>query len=301
MWFEHSVPSDRLLIGDEEPIEKGSSRYRFRLEVKRGQTLSKVVSEERRVAGPESIALQTLAGYSTASPSEDEGPAQRFVAQLGFDVWQTRKTTPAELVSGHFVKGELHTSAREVETVTYHIRNRAPSERTFMVEHPVRPNWSLAAPANQVAGLPRPFAVKAGGNKLVRHIVSEERIVSKKESIDEVSQERLKVLLSNASLKNAVKDGLQKAFEMRSTLQQSASSLKDLRAQVQVVSDEQSRLRTNMDKLPPTSELYKRYLSKLDQQESALERIQEQLKSKEAEEQQQKKEYESFLKTLSVE
>ena len=61
------------------------------------------------------------------------------------------------------------------------------------------------------------------------------------------------------------------------------------------------RLRTNMDKLPQMSELYKRYLGKLDQAETALEKVQEQVKSKESDERKQKKELEGFLEKLNVE
>lgn len=297
LWFEHFVPADRLLIGDEAPVEKGSSRYRFRLEAKRGQTVSKVVTEELRVARPELFALQTLAGYPSKSPDTEEGPAERFVSPLGFAVWQARKTAPAELVTGRFVRGELHTSVREIETVTYHIRNRSLGERTFLVEHPARSNWNLVDAAKPL----RPIAVKAEGNKRVSHAVSEERLVSKKEAVGDISQDRLKILVNHSSLTKELKDALQKAVGMRMKLDAMISTLKDLRAQVQTISVEQSRLRMNMDKLPTTSELYKRYLGKLDQQETALERICELLKRQEGEERQQKKDYEGLLELLNVE
>ena len=45
-----------------------------------------VATGDRGAAGgpkPEAFALQTLAGYATAKPGEDDGPAQRFVTELG--------------------------------------------------------------------------------------------------------------------------------------------------------------------------------------------------------------------------
>ena len=88
---------------------------------------------------------------------------------------------------------------------------------------------------------------------------------------------------------------------MRTGLEQTAATLKDLRAQVKDVSEEQARLRTNMEKLPTTSELYKRYLGKLDQAETGLEKLQADVKEKEGEERKQKKEYDGFLEKLNVE
>jgi DNA repair exonuclease SbcCD ATPase subunit len=102
-------------------------------------------------------------------------------------------------------------------------------------------------------------------------------------------------------VKDAVKESLKKAVGMRATLEQTVTTLKELRAQAKEISEEQARLRTNMEKLPPTSELYKRYLSKLDQAETGLERLQSEVKEKEADERKRKKEYDGFLEKLNVE
>src|SRR5262249_33626502 len=79
VWLEHTVLPERQLLDNVEPIEKGTARYRFKLDLKKGQTVSHSVTEELRVAKPESFPLIALAAYSTARPGEDDGPAQRFV------------------------------------------------------------------------------------------------------------------------------------------------------------------------------------------------------------------------------
>ena len=114
IWLEHNVVPERKLIGDHEPIDKGGSRYRFKVELKKGQSHTHVVKEELAVARPESVALHTAAGSSTSRPGEDDIPQQRFVTELGFELWQTRNAAPAALVGARFAKGELHTTAREV-------------------------------------------------------------------------------------------------------------------------------------------------------------------------------------------
>jgi uncharacterized coiled-coil DUF342 family protein len=119
--------------------------------------------------------------------------------------------------------------------------------------------------------------------------------------VNEITEERVKTILASAAIKGVVKDSLQKAFEMRTALEQTVATLKDLRAQAKEISEEQARLRTNMDKLPQTSELYKRYLGKLDQAETTLEKVQEQVKTKEGEERKQNKDLDGFLEKLNVE
>ncbi|HJZ89806.1 MAG TPA: hypothetical protein VKE40_02965 [Gemmataceae bacterium] len=302
IWLEHNVPTERMLLGNHEPVDERANRYRFKIDLKKGKTLSHTVSEELRMARPENFALQTLAGYATAKPGEDDGPAQRYVTELGFELWQTRKTDPETLVSARFVKGELRTQAREVEAITYHIRNRAGVERTFVLEHAVRPNWSVME-VMRVPATARScqFTVKAAAGELVRQPVSEERVVPKKESVGEVSEDRVKVILASPAIAAGVKEGLQKAVGMRTALEQTAATLKDLREHAKEISEEQARLRTNMEKLPQTSELYKRYLGKLDQQETVLEKVQADVKEKEGQERTQKKEYDGFLEKLNVE
>jgi hypothetical protein len=303
VWLEHHVLTERRLLGNAEPIEKGTNRYRFKLELKKGETACRAVVEEFRVARPEPFALQTLAGFATAKPGEDDGPAQRFLTELGFEVWQTRKPEPEALVSAKLVKGDLHTATRELETVTYHVRNRPAAERSFVIEHAVRPNWVVAM-ADRAPGAPARFSrytIQAAGGALVRQPVSEERIVPRKEVAGEVGEERLKTILASAAVKQPVKDGLSKAVALRTALDETLVVLKDLRGQAKEISEEQARLRTNMDKLPQDSELYKRYLRKLDEQETALEKVQTQVKDRETDERRQKKEYDGFVEKLTVE
>lgn len=303
IWLEHNVPTDRQLIGNVEPVEKGSNRFRFKLELKKDDTGSHTVSEEFRTAKPEVFTIQALAGYTAPKPGEEDGPAQRFVTELGFELWQTRQTEPEALTSARFIKGELHTSAREVEKVTYHIKNKAAAERTFVLEHQVRPNWGAMGEPKAVEGHPRcvQFTVKVAATTLARQPVSEERVVPKKEVIGTLTEDRVKVFLASPAVKDGVKEGLRKAVGMRTALEQTAAVLKDLNAQLKEISEEQSRLRTNMDKLPQTSELYKRYLGKLDTAETTLEKVQAQAKEKETEERSKKKEYDGFLEKLTVE
>lgn len=302
VWLEHTVPQERLLVGDAEPFEKGTSRYRFKLELKKGQTLSNTVTEEFRTARPEAFAIQKLAGYTTAKPVDDDGPAERFVTELGFELWQSRTPEPVTLVSGKFLKGELHTAAREVQTVTYAVRNRGP-DRTFVLEHQVRPDWAIGGAARPAGAAPRSsqYTLKVGAGTLVRQPVSEERVVPVKESVADMNADRIKAIVASPAVKEPVKEALRKAVGLRDGLAQTVATLKQLRAQAKEVEDEQARLRTNMEKLPPMSELYKRYLGKLDQAETSLEKLQSDVKGKEGEERKQKKEYDGFLEKLNVE
>ena len=67
------------------------------------------------------------------------------------------------------------------------------------------------------------------------------------------------------------------------------------------ITDDQTRLRANFEKVPPTSAAYKRYLEKFDAQETEIEKLQALIKAKQATEKAQAKELEDYIAALNVE
>ena len=67
------------------------------------------------------------------------------------------------------------------------------------------------------------------------------------------------------------------------------------------IRQDQDRLRKNLKELPPTSEAYKRYVKKFDDQETEIEQLQGTIKTLQNTEFQQRKEFESYLGGLNLE
>ncbi|HVK08801.1 MAG TPA: hypothetical protein VM597_08505, partial [Gemmataceae bacterium] len=304
VWLEHNVPTDRVLIGKDKPVAGTTTRYKFKLELKKGETGEYTVSEESKTAKAEAFPMQGV-GRVTQQPkgADDEIPTQRFVTELGFDLWQVRKPNPESLVRARFVKGELHTWAKEVETVTYHVRNKAAAERTFTLEHMVRPGWGTAEEPKPATGTGRcvPFTMKAAAKTVAKQPVGEERVVPRTEAIDSFNEDRLKAFAASAAVPADVKAALTKAVQMRTTMLATGTALKDLQGQLKEIIDEQTRLRTTMEKLPQSGELYKRLEMKLGTQETALEKVQAELAQKVSDEKKQSHELASFLEKLTTE
>lgn len=130
--LEHFVPRGRKLVGDVKPEGEDLHRYSFKLSIPSGKTVSQTVIEEFEHAQPEVFALKTGA-YTRVQKApevfENDLPADRFITELGFDVWQSRQALPETLTSAKFVvNGQLQTNARNQEVVTYHIRNTANAD-----------------------------------------------------------------------------------------------------------------------------------------------------------------------------
>ncbi len=68
-----------------------------------------------------------------------------------------------------------------------------------------------------------------------------------------------------------------------------------------MIGQDQARMRANMERVPQTSEAYKRYLKKFDDQETQIEQGQARITRLRATAEQQRRSYEAFLLNLNVE
>lgn len=306
IWLEHFVIRDRILVGDIKPEGEDKNRYRFKLVIPPGKTMTQVVVEEFVSARPEIFAIKTgpVYGQNVKQPAPEAGelPADRFITDLGFEVWQTRGVLPEQLMNARFIKGELHTTTKSTEKAAYHIRNLAAAERSFTVDHHVRPNWKFVGDQKPIEGSRTCFrtAVKVGKDQIIKHEVTEEHSVGRKEPLEGMTEDRIKALLASANAPDTVKDNIRKGTTMLHALTATGATLKDLRAALKEITDEQARIKGNLEKLPANSELYKRLIEKFDKQETELEKVQKQIADKVSEEKKQQKDFEQFLVNLNA-
>ena len=69
---------------------------------------------------------------------------------------------------------------------------------------------------------------------------------------------------------------------LKEKLTDTQRDLAQAQAQLKEITDDQTRLRANFEKMPPTSAAYKRYLEKFDKQETEIEKLQADIKAKQA-------------------
>ena len=67
------------------------------------------------------------------------------------------------------------------------------------------------------------------------------------------------------------------------------------------ITEDQTRLRANLQNVPPTSAAYKRYLDKFDKQETQIELLQEEVRKLQMEEKSQQAEVDDVLSGISAE
>ena len=98
-----------------------------------------------------------------------------------------------------------------------------------------------------------------------------------------------------------LKTALQKAMDLRTGLTDTQRELAQVEKQLKAITDDQVRLRANLEKMPQTSAAYKRYLEKFDTQETEIEKLQSRIKERQETEKKQMKEFEDYLAGLTIE
>ena len=98
-----------------------------------------------------------------------------------------------------------------------------------------------------------------------------------------------------------VQEALKRALALKGKLAATQQEMAQQERELKTITDDQARLRANLKEMPQTAAAYKRYLEKFDTQETQIEKLQGVIKELHEAEQQQRKDYEGYLGSLSVE
>ncbi|HKB37946.1 MAG TPA: hypothetical protein VKD72_15980, partial [Gemmataceae bacterium] len=265
----------------------------------------KNTSDQNLMQGP--VTIYEGGAYAGDARIMDLQPGEErllsYAIDLGSEVKTSDKGAPERLTAVKVFKGIVQATHKLRETKTYTISNRSKHERIMIVEHPVRTDWSLiepAKPTEQSRDVYR-FEVKVPAGKTVEHKVVEEQNRLTRMALSTADDRVVTLFAGSRVTAPKVKDALQKAIELRAKLATTKRDLAQLEKQLKSITDEQPRLRSNIEKLPTTSGAYKRALEKLDKQEAQIDKLQVQIEQKQEEEKKQLQEYEDYLAGLTVE
>jgi hypothetical protein len=246
----------------------------------------------------------TYAGDArVADLQPDEERLVAYALDQGTEVKAEGEMAPQQLVAVKITKGVLHATHRLRETKKYLVKNRSKQDRTLIIEHPVRTDWRLVTPEKPAERSRESyrFEVKVpAGRALTQQVVEEQARVDRL-ALTSTDEKAVRLFLQSPVPSEQLKEALAKAVSMRLKLSDTQRELAQLQAQLKAITDDQTRLRANFEKLPPTSAAYKRYLEKFDTQETEIEKLQAEVKKQQESEKGQQKAYEEYLAGLTVE
>jgi hypothetical protein len=226
-----------------------------------------------------------------------------YAVDLGTEV-QAEVPNPAEsLVTVTIVKGVLHATYKIRHVKRYTAKNRSEHERTVLIEHPYQPALTLVSPekpADRSRDVYR-FEVKAATNKPVKLEVVEEQTRRDEIVLTNIDDDTIRFFIRSAKGNPALKEALEEAIKRRVQLAAIERDIAREEQGLKVIEQDQSRMRANMERVPQTSEAYKRYLKKFDDQETIIEQARARITKLQADLEEQRKGYESFLVGLKIE
>ncbi len=207
-----------------------------------------------------------------------------------------------ELATVSLKKGTMLISRRLVEDRTYLVKNRDAKVKIVLIEQPYRADWKLAEPkepAERTRDLYR-FSVSVDPGKSATFRVKEtlpiqESILLLDSGLDQiVHYQRAKEVSPH------VKEALQRVVQLRSALDEIRAQKTRLDQRTAEITAEHARIRENMQRLQQNSDLYNRYVKKLDQQETELEKLRKDIESLKSREDEQRRELQIYVMNLDV-
>ena len=226
-----------------------------------------------------------------------------YAIDLGTEVNPVPSSDNGRLTVVKAIKGILYTTTKVRETKTYTIVNRNTAERIVLIEHPVRNDFALKdtdKPAETASDFYR-FQVKVPAGKSEKQVVTEEHVINDSIQLTNLDDNNIRIFLNNPITSKKVKDGLNNAMKLRWALSKTQRDIQELDRQLNVITNDQVRLRANLKEMPATAAAYKRYLEKFDVQETQIEKYQADIKKLQRTEEVQRKEFEEFLANFSAE
>lgn len=207
-----------------------------------------------------------------------------------------------ELATVSLKKGTMLISRRLVEDRTYLVKNRDAKTKTVLIEQPYRADWKLAEPkepTERTRGLYRfSITVEPGKSATLRvkeTLPIQESILLMDSGIDQIVYYQQ---AKEVSLK--VKEALQRVVQLRSKLDDARTQRTRLDHRTAEITAEHTRIRENMQRLPQNSDLYTRYVKKLDQQETELEKLRKEIETLKNTEEEHRRELQNYVMNLDV-
>ena len=252
------------------------------------------------------ITLFDSGAYAGDARIEDLPPGQErlisYALDLKTEVEPKLEGGTQELASVTLKKGTMLISRRLVEDRTYLVRNRDTKAKTLLIEQPYRTDWKLAEPkepTERTRDLYR-FSVMVDPGKSATLRVKETLPLQESILLMEGGIDQIAYYQQAKEIGPKVKEALQRVVQLRSRLDDVRAQRTRLDHRTTEITAEHARIRENMQRLQQNSDLYNRYVKKLDQQETELEKLRKEIESLKNMEEEHRRELQSYVMSLDI-
>ncbi|MDP8989441.1 MAG: hypothetical protein M3N41_05085 [Acidobacteriota bacterium] len=210
-----------------------------------------------------------------------------YGVDLGTRVTTAFDSSQAVVREIHFQRGILTTRSALQETKTYTIKNVDAKAKTLVIEHNQRPGYTLLErkPSETTPNAYR-FEVKLAASDTQTFPVREEHVYDESVSVANLTPDVLAVYIQNKSLNENARRQLDQIAQKKREIGASDAALRQADADVTSLTQDQSRLRSNIESLNRVSgqqdqvQTYARQLAAAETKLAALRDTQSDLRKK---------------------
>ncbi len=223
---------------------------------------------ERRADG--SAGFIGDARLPTIQPGEDR--LASFAADLAVRVDRTQEAVRT-VVSARATRGVFEFEEKQRFVTSYRIQTPSDSGRTLLVEQRKQDGATLTEPAQGVTVTPTGYritrTVAPGATETLR--VVEETVQRRRIELATMArQDMFAGWASDTELPAPVRAAFQRLVQLRADLDRKTAAVKTVQERREGIFTDQERLRANLQAVPVQSELQRRYLAQMLQQENDL-------------------------------
>ncbi|MEI7832450.1 MAG: hypothetical protein WCJ56_04555 [bacterium] len=246
--------------------------------------------------------------YAGDATFEDLAPKEErlisYAMDLGIESNMDNTSNNDQVLSIKVTGGALYVQRKYTRTSTYTFRVKDGKDRNVMVEHTPQNGWTLVEPkkADETTDKLYRFNIKVAADKAMKFQVVEENITWQTIAMTTLTTDTLVYYSGTGKLNDKVRASIVKAIDMQAAINTMTAQITDFDRQRNDIVTEQGRIRQNMSTVYNSStDLYKRYLTKLNDQETKLENLIDQQDAIRIQLKAKQKELTDYLHDLTVE
>jgi hypothetical protein len=265
----------------------------------------KNTTKKHLLGGPVTV----LEGSTYAGDAQIDNipPGQERLLSYGVDLQMlvdaSDSTNEQHLLTGRIVKGFLYAKEKSLQSQTYVAQNKSDHEKTLLIEHPRDDAWELfdtPAPVEKTNAVYR-FKLTIPPGKSAKLTVHEQMTSENSVQILPGDGPTLLMYQQSGEIPKKVQDALAKAAELKAAVADTDRQIAADRQTLADIAAEQDRIRNNLNTIQKTGQYYTRLMTKLDDQETQIEKTRAAVDDLQKKRGTQQKDLETYVANLNVE
>ena len=180
------------------------------------------------------------------------------------------------IVKGSIANGIFRYTISQTQTTIWRIKPPANEGRNMLLEQPGYTGWNVIKPDPRSVEISEnrfrvAASIPAGTQTRVELVL--EHPTEETMMLSSASNEAIAAFARNTELDKPTRDAFARIVTLQNEVARHQQRLTQLDNERKTIVSDQERLRGNLGSVPRDSDLYKRYLAKLEEQENALEKL----------------------------